>query len=140
MGYYYCSYSKLFRYWYSVYQCISSLTKATQGGKTSQRGWIIVNEVSPSKSYHKRKYIANQEPLNKTSVHETQDCSWKMHNRGRKKKNTYFPMLSGSACKEMSLMERHVKFCNSGKLSGNLKQNKNKHTTHSSQREWQRDK
>lgn len=63
MGYYYCSYSKLFRYWYSVYQCISSLTKATQGGKTSQRGWIIVNEVSPSKSYHKRKYIANQEPL-----------------------------------------------------------------------------
>lgn len=35
-------------------------------------------------------------------------------------------MLSGSDCKEMLLMERHVKLRNSGKLSGNLKQNKDK--------------
>src|SRR4029434_1677778 len=34
-------------------------------------------------------------------------------------------MFSGKVCKEISLMERQVKFLNSGKLSGNL-QNKKK--------------
>lgn len=37
---------------------------------------------------------------------------------------TYLPIFSGRDCNEMSFTERHVKFCNSGKLSGNLKQNK----------------
>lgn len=35
---------------------------------------------------------------------------------------TYLPIFSGRDCSEMSFTERHVKFCNSGKLSGNLKQ------------------
>lgn len=39
-------------------------------------------------------------------------------------KKTYLPIFSGRDCNEMSFTERHVKFCNSGKLSGNLKQTK----------------
>lgn len=39
-------------------------------------------------------------------------------------KFTYFPMLSGRLCKEISLMERHVKFRSSGKLSGSLEKQK----------------
>lgn len=35
---------------------------------------------------------------------------------------TYFPMLSGRTCSEISLMERHVRFRSSGKLSGNLEE------------------
>lgn len=37
---------------------------------------------------------------------------------------TYLPIFSGKDCNEMSFTERHVKFCSSGKLSGNLKQTK----------------
>lgn len=33
---------------------------------------------------------------------------------------TYFPILSGRVCNEISLMERQVRFRSSGKLSGNL--------------------
>lgn len=33
---------------------------------------------------------------------------------------TYFPMFSGRTCNEISLIERHVRFLSSGKLSGNL--------------------
>lgn len=33
---------------------------------------------------------------------------------------TYFPMLSGRTCNEISLIERHVRFRSSGKLSGSL--------------------
>jgi hypothetical protein len=35
-------------------------------------------------------------------------------------RKTYLPIFSGRDCSEMSFTERHVKFCNSGKLSGNL--------------------
>ena len=42
--------------------------------------------------------------------------------------NTYFPMFSGRACNEISLIERHVKFRSSGKLSGSLQQNKKNKT------------
>lgn len=40
--------------------------------------------------------------------------------KSNKIQRTYFPMFSGSACREISFTERHVRFCNSGKLSGNL--------------------
>ena len=44
---------------------------------------------------------------------------------------TYFPMLSGSTCSEISLMERHVRLWSCGKLSGNLEKWKTGHNVKS---------
>lgn len=43
---------------------------------------------------------------------------------------TYFPMLSGRTCNEISLIERHVRFRSSGKLSGSLAEKKKETSLH----------
>lgn len=48
---------------------------------------------------------------------------------------TYFPMLSGSTCNEISLMERHVRLWSSGKLSGNLEKFKTGHNVRSKEKQ-----